>query len=133
MLARGPTRDTRIASWCRPEEEDQSVLVALAAFRVDQATDRGEDVGQALDFIEDEQLALVGSLEGFDVLNLAEVGAAFQVEVQGRHTFAQRKGQRGLADLAGAEQGHHGAVPQTVLDEIFQASLDHLRIFNIRY
>ena len=99
---------------------------------VGQHPQQREEVGSALDFVEDDQ-PMQGAQDQFRIVEAGQIGRRLEIEeVHGLGGFrSQRPGQGGLARLARSDQGDHGIVPQTLANglEIGGAQDVHTLLF----
>lgn len=103
-------------------EEDKAPGPALA---VDDAAEDGEEGGQGLNFVENDEILVVHVQEELGIGKLGEVGRAFQVEVEAGWPVAGKGlGQGGLAGLARSEEYDRGKDAQVRLKSGQEFSLD---------
>ena len=97
------------------EQQEPARSLAPAAATVDEAAEDGEELGHALDFVENDELVLVAGEVKLGLCQLVAVAGGLEVEVEAVVAGAELEGERGLAGLAGSEEGNGGKLVETGL------------------
>ena len=101
----------------RAQQQEAARPDAAAPPPVDQAAKRLEQFRHSLDLIQDHQLVfMAGQVKG-GIGQLLAVRRVLEVEIDARPPFGDEPGQRGLARLTRAEQGHRRELVQPGADE----------------
>ena len=85
---------------------------------VNDAAQRLEKGGRPMDFVDDSELSGLCPQVGIGVVQPAQVGRAFEVEVDspGLSATGDAAGEGSLPDLPGSEEDHRWHVPEPVFD-----------------
>lgn len=85
-------------------------FIAFAPFGINKPSNSRKYFGKPLDFIQNNQLIAVFSMEGFNILNLLQIGAILQIEIDRCYALANIKSERCFANLTWPHQGDRGAI-----------------------
>ena len=114
----------------RTEHQKASRSPPFAPTFVDQSAKRLEQLGRAMDLVENDQPAGVGAEEQGCIGQLAPVGRGFEVEVDRGPTCADRERKRRLAYLSRSNQPHRGLPSEGLLGKHQRATRYHPRKTN---
>jgi hypothetical protein len=88
----------------------------VPASAIDQAAQGGEQLGHALNLVENDEPVFVAGEERIRIGQFSPILAGFKIQVDRRRFRGNRKGQRRLSDLARAGESYGGLPRQRIVD-----------------